>query len=397
MRRLLILAFILPLVAQAPTRRPLEGPAARGWSMVTLDGPAQRQRPSLWISDETGRSVPFLEVAEGRQQEAAHPPEGLRLGHDAQGRPTAAFQLGPHPGGQRLRLQVEPRDLPWVAHLAFERQGPGGTWVGWEPRPRPHAWQLGPGDEGLSLVLPDEAGAWRLTLRPVVGRAPRLTGLTLQEPASAWSLRAEERLPLNPEALPGGLWRLALPEHDAIQRLEVHLRPPVAPLRAELLVPRPDLEGRPQTPWPVGSRGALWALPALESEATVLDLDQPFSGAVLLLRLPSGAEPLQVVALGARATFAFPVEPDHRYFLHAGGGLHSAPGSLGSLASSFDPSRATHLKLGAPQADPHAIRPDVPTPSLWERGKGAWPYVIGLLALALAAAAARLLKPDGTP
>lgn len=393
MRHLFLLAFILPLLAQTPTRRPLEGSPARGWSLVTLDGPAQRQRPSLWISDEAGRSVPFLEMAEGRLQTAAHPPEGLRLGGDAQGRPTAAFQLGPATGGQRLHLQVEPRDLPWVAHLAFERQGPGGTWVGWEPRPRLHAWQLGPGDEGLAVALPDEPGAWRLTLRPVVGRAPRLTGLTLQEAPSAWSLRAEERLPITPEALPGGLWRLALPEHDAVQRLEVRLRPPVAPLHAELLAPRPDLEGRPQAPWPVGSHGALWALPAFESEATILELDQPFSGAALLLRLPPGAEPLAVAALGARATLAFPVEPDHRYFLHGGGGANPAPGSLGSLASSFDPAQATRLRLGSPEADPHAVLATPPTPTLWDRGKAAWPYVIGLLALALAAAALRLLKP----
>lgn len=387
------LALALGATAGEPTRRPLEGPPARGWARVTLDADAQRQRDGLWISDETGRSVPFLEVRRGHLDAAPAAPASLRLGTTDKGLPTAAFQVPPAPGGHRLRFQVAPLDLPWVARLEGARQGPGGAWVGFSPEPRPHVWQLRTGAEGLLIHLPDEPGAWRFTLRPVVGRAPRLTGLTLQTLGHSWSLEQEARLPLTPEPAGARTWRLSVPAGEAVHRLEVRLRPPVAPLAAELLEPLPDHDGRPAEPRLVPHGGALWALPAFDSQGTRLELATPFRNQHLLLRLPEGAEPLRVEAICARVSLAFPTEPDHTYFLHAGGAAKPAPGDLTSLAAGFDPDQAVPRTLGAAQADPHAVVAETVAPSVWERTRRAWPWIIGAVTLLLAGLASRLLRP----
>lgn len=389
---ILLFAAASALSAQALQRRPLTPPARSGWAAFTLDGEATRQRPTLWISDAEGRPMPFLEVQAGSRTAPPEAPRDLRLGRDAEGRPTAAFTVPAGPEGPVLHLEVEAQDRPWIARLLLERQGPGGAWVTWDPRPRPHVWDLGSGSEETRVALPAEPGPWRLTLRPVIGRAPRLTGLAFEARRTTWSLRTEARLPVALRAEGRGRWALDLPAGEDLRRLEVQLRAPAAPVNAELLAPRPPVDGKAQEPRPLPAHGALWALPALDSEGTTLTLDAAHDGP-LILQLPEGAEPTSVQAVCARATLAFPAEAGKAYYLHQGGAPSLAPGSLAALASGFDPDRAETLRLGRSESDPHGRLPEALAPTFWERQAKAWPWVIGLLAGALALLGLRLIKP----
>lgn len=391
-RAALLLALTVTLAAQGLQRRPLGAPARSGWGTVTLDAAATRQQGSLWISDAEGRPVPFLEVQAGGRTLPAVVPDGLRLGKDPAGRPTAAFLVPADPGERVLRLEVEAQDRPWIARPLLERQGPGGTWVTWDPKPRPHVWDLGAGSVETEVTLPAEPGPWRLILKPVVGRLPRLTGLSFASRTTTWTLATEARFPLAFEPAGPGTWALALPQGEDLRRLEVQLRPPAAPLRAELLIPRPPVEGRPQPPIPLPAHGALWALPALDSEGTTLTLEAPHHGP-LLLRLPEGAEPIAIQALCGRATLAFPAEAGRRYFLHSGGARRQAPGDLATLQAGVDPQAAESLSLGPAEADPHGQAETIPTPSLWDRTASLWPWLMGGLVALLALFGLRLLRP----
>ncbi|HJV23899.1 MAG TPA: hypothetical protein VJ570_14445 [Holophagaceae bacterium] len=395
---LLLLAATAPSAQPALTRRPLQAPTRTGWARVTLDAEAQRRRKGLWISDAEGRPVPFQEMQEGTRTQNPGPIPGLRLGRDAGGRPSAAFELPPFPGGTPdLRLEVEAQDRPWIARVKFERQGPGGTWLLWDPRPRPHVWQFAGTEERLRVPLPAEPGPWRLTLIPVVGRAPRWTGLAFESTQGRWNLAREERVSARLQAEGSGRWRLSLPGGEDVRALDVKLRPPVGALQAELAVPQPPEEGRPREPRPLAHRGALWALPAFESEGTRLDLLEPFEGGDLLLTLPQGAEPLAVEALCARATLAFPAERGRAYFVHLGGTAKEAPGSLADLAHGFDPQQAEALTLGPTETDPHGYAVEASPITGWERVKGAWPWAVGALTVLLLALGLRLMKPSVPP
>lgn len=403
MRRLWLATFALlvagTLWAPPPLqRRPLALPSRSGWALVELDAPAHRQRAGLWISDETGRSVPFQDVREGTRIVNAGPLPELRLGRDDRDRPSAAFRLPAFSEGlSHLRLTVAAEDRPWIARVKLERMGPGGTWTLWDPRPRPHVWQWSPGDEGLTVPLPAEPGPWRLSLIPILGRPPRLTGLAFDPQRTSWNLARDEAVPATLRLEAVGQWRLSLPAGEEVHALDIRLRPPVGVLRPELAVPQAPSQGQAQEPRPIGHIGALWALPALESEGTRLDLLEHFKGGDLLLRLPEGAEPLSVHALCRRSTLAFPAELGHAYFLHLGGSRKEAPGNLAAQAASFDPRTAERLGLGIPEPDPHAWIAAPPAPMIWDRLKTAWPWFIGALTLALLAVGMRLLKPRPTP
>ena len=391
-RALVLLAALAPLSAQGLQRRPLSPPAKTGWATLTLDADATRQRRTLWLSDADGRPLPVLDVRAGAHATAPAAPKDLRLGRDAEGRPTAAFTVPAGPEGPVLRLDLEPQDRPWITRLQLERRGPGGAWITWDPKPRPHLWDLGAGTEEHRVALPAEPGPWRLTLRPIVGRAPRLAGLAFEAQLRTWSLATEARLPLAFRAEGAGRWRLDVPEGEDLRRLEVQLRAPAAPLHARLLAPRAPVDGKAQEPTPLPVHGALWALPALDSEGTTLTLDAPHDGP-LLLDLPDGAEPVSVQAICARATLAFPAEAGHAYFLHQGGARRTAPGDLAALAAGFDPDRAEALKLGPAEADPHGRAETAEPRTFWDRSAKAWPWVIGVLVAGLAVFGLRLIKP----
>lgn len=392
---LLTLLALTAFADEAPLqRRALTRPTRAGWAMVELDGAAQRQRTTLWISDAEGHPIPFQDMREGTRRETPGPIPDLRLGRDAEGRPAATFTLPTFPGGTpRLRLAVAAQDRPWIARVKLERQGPGGTWLLWDPRPRPHVWQWADRDEELTVPLPAEPGPWRATLVPILGRAPRWTGLTFDVQQGTWNLRREERLPLTAAPEGPGRWRLAIPEGEPVRALEVRLRPPTAPLQAELAAPQPPVEGRASEPRTLAHQGALWNLPPFESEGTRLELLEGFSGGALLLRLPEGAEPLGVDAIATRGTLAFPAEPGQTYFLHLGGAVKPTPGTLAGFTEGFDPLKAERLTLGAPEADPQGLRAQAAPVTPWDRLAGAWPWLIGLATLGLLAFAARLLKP----
>lgn len=393
MRAILALLVLAPaLAAQALQRRPLSPPTRSGWASLTLDADATPARGTLWISDADGRPVPHLEVQAGAHLTPATRPGGLRLGRDAAGHPTAAFTVPPGPEGPVLRLEVEAVDRPWIARLRLERPGPGGPWITWDPKPRPHAWDLGAEVAELRVPLPAEPGPWRLTLLPVVGRPPRLTGLAFEARRTAWSLATEARQAVAFRAEAPGRWHLDIPPGEDLRRLEVQLRAPTAPVRPQLLRPQPPVDGKAQEPRLLPAHGALWALPALDSEGTTLTLDTPEDGP-LLLQLPEGAEPVAVQAVYARATLAFPAEAGRAYYLHTGGAVRRAPGSLASLASGFDPARAEALRLGAPEADPHGLAPSAKPRTVWDRIAKAWPWLIGALMGALVLAGIRLMKP----
>jgi hypothetical protein len=391
MRPLLALGLAcVALNAQTYTRRPLSTPARSGWALLSLDADAQRQSKGLWISDDQGRPVPFQEMHRGANAAQETPAPQQRLGRNDKGWPTAAFEL-PEGGPRTLRLQVDPVDRPWVARALLERQGPGGTWVLWDPRPRPHAWQLHR-EEGLSFELPAESGPWRLSLKPVVGRPPRLLGLTLTAPAEAWSLQEEAQLPVAFSAVGNGAWRLTLPEGESILSFDVHLKAPAAPLAAELLVP---LAERPQdlkAAQPLGHEGALWALPALESEASRLTLYGATGASTLFLRLPEGGEPDRIEARVHRATLRVPVEQGRSYWAHFGGTPKVAPGELGALPMAFDPKHTERLTLGAAVPDPEGHTASQPHDGLGRM----LPWAVGAAVLALAAVAWRLLQ-SGAP
>lgn len=390
MRHLLIGLASLSLIAQTFTRRPLTAPTRSGWALLTLDAEAQRHSRGLWISDEQGRPVPFQEMRRGTQAAQEHPAPQQRLGKNEKGWPTAAFQL-PEGGPHTLRLQVDAPDRPWVARARLERQGPGGTWVLWDPRPRPHAWQL-PREEGLSFELPDEPGAWRLSLQPVVGRPPRLTGLNLTAPEERWSLMEEARLSLPFSPVSPGVWRLSLPVGESAAALEIQLKAPAAPLRAELLLPSPDRPQDLRAARELAHDGALWALPALESEASTLTLFEPWETESLFLRLPEGAEPERIEARTHRATLRLPVEQGRVYWAHLGGDAKRAPGELGGLPVAFDPKRAEHLSLGAAVPDPDGWVANHSEDGL----RKALPWLVGAAVLVLAGFAWRLLQ-SGAP
>ena len=393
-RPLILLPLLVSLAAPAQglQRRPLSAPKQTGWATLTLDAEATRQRHALWLSDAAGRPLPSLEVRAGVHAAQTSVPGDLRLGRDAEGQPTAAFTVPKGSGGPVLRLDLEAPDRPWIARLQLERRGPGGAWIAWDPKPRPHLWDLGAGAEERRVALPDEPGPWRLTLRAVVGRAPRLTGLTFEAPQRSWSLTTEARFPVAFQAEGPGRWRVEVPKGEDLRRLEVQLRAPAAPVQAQLLVPRPPVEGKAQEPVFLPAHGALWALPALDSEGTSLTLDAPQDGP-LLLALPEGAEPVAIQAVCARATLAFPAEAGHAYFLHQGGARRQAPGDLAALASGFDPERAEALTLGPAEPDPHGQAEAVEAPTFWERQAKAWPWVIGVLVAGLAALGLRLMRP----
>jgi hypothetical protein len=110
----------------------------------------------------------------------------------------------------------------------------------------------------------------------------------------------------------------------------------------------------------------------------------------LMLTLPEGARLDAVKLLIRREVVLFPAEAGKTYFLHTGGRVKRAPGSLAALPES---SRAVYsrepLKLGSGEADPHGL------PILIQGAERTRPWlawVAGLAVLILGFFAWRLLR-----
>jgi hypothetical protein len=110
----------------------------------------------------------------------------------------------------------------------------------------------------------------------------------------------------------------------------------------------------------------------------------------LELTLPEGARLDDLKLLIRREVLLFPAEAGKAYFLHTGGRVKQAPGSLGALPES---SRAVYarepLRLGPAEADPHGL------PILIQGAERTRPWlawVAGLAVLILGFFAWKLLK-----
>jgi hypothetical protein len=109
------------------------------------------------------------------------------------------------------------------------------------------------------------------------------------------------------------------------------------------------------------------------------------------LSLPEGARLDSLKLLIRHEVLLFPAEAGKTYFLHVGGRIKQAPGSLAALP---DSSRAVYaqepLRLGPSEADPHGL------PLLIEGAERTRPWLVwvaGLAVLILGYSAWRLLKP----
>jgi hypothetical protein len=368
-------------------RRNVAPPAASGWARVVLDAEAQRDEAGLWISDATGRSVPFLRIREGLWAPQPLEVQHLNLGMDDQGRPSADFEVKLPPswqGGERARLRVDldlQGEAPWVAAVAAARERQGGGFLAYDAAPE-HLYDLSPSGRQNSLHLPWDGDRYRLALRTEQGRVPRIAGLRVwaETPPEAVSPTVLQATTVVPVAGKAGFWRVSLAGPDRVAGLEVVLVPPAAPLRVEVLSEAQDGAS-------LGS-AQLWNLPALDSRATRLDLPGTVTQS-LLLRLTEGARPESVQARIRRETLAFPVEAGQGYALHLGGAARPAPGDLGALPSSRILLSAAPLPLGPATPDPDGLPRRVEAGT---RARSWMPWVAGLAVLLLAAVAWRLLE-----
>jgi len=383
---------------RASLKRAAVAPAPEsGWARVVLGREAQQGFPDLWIGEPGGASVPFLVERDGLWAPRELRPSKLLLGRDGSGRPTAEFTLALPEAWQirdreHLHLQLDLEGAaPWVARVEVQRrlgEGPGITLERDEPL---HVFDLGEAGSRTEVVIPWDALHHRITLVPLQGAAPRLTGLSVQA-ATEPSLRTEDQTVtprLTQEA--DGTWILALEGPDRIVGAEVALRPPVAPVSPRFsLPPQPGPKGQPEAfGQPVSVSGLVWNLPALGSSATRLSLE-PVTTDRLRLHLPEGAQVASVKLLVRRDALLFPAEAGKAYSLHWGGLVKPAPGNLSALP---DSSRAVYQQaprtLGAAEADPEGLPRSVPREDPLRR----WlPWIAGVAVLGLGALALRLLR-----
>jgi hypothetical protein len=187
------------------------------------------------------------------------------------------------------------------------------------------------------FYIPWEAQTYRVTLVATQGAAPKITGLTLTASTRPEELQADqvvgprvERTEKSTES-----WALKL---DAAQRIvgaDVLLKPPVAPVQPQFTAKLEEYERTSRSSrtireaW-VASEGLLWNLPALGTKATRVSLG-PVVTDQLDLTLPEGARLDSVKLLIRREVLLFPAEAGKTYFLHTGGRVKRAPGSLAAL------------------------------------------------------------------
>lgn len=374
------------------SRRPVSPAAASGWARLPLDGQAQLAYPDLWLSDAEGVSIPFEVEREGlwqpRELELAH----VLLGRDARNRPTAEFTLKFPEGWQvrdrehlRVDLDLE-GEAPWVCRVEVDRRMQGSAFLRLEQDPPLHLFDLGMSEGKRGFYIPWDAQTYRVALASTQGAAPKITGVRVTASTRPEELQADEVATPRQEQADHG-WLLQLDSPQRLVGADVLLKPPVAPVRPHFTLPSKE-RGKSQESW-VSSEGLVWNLPALGTKATRVSLG-PVVADRLLLALPEGARLETVKLLVRREVLLFPAEAGKPYFLHTGGRVKQAPGSLGALPES---SRAVYsrepLKLGPGEADPHGL------PILIqgaERTRPWLPWVAGLAVLILGLAAWRLLK-----
>ena len=375
-------------------RRPVSRAAVSGWARLPLDGAAQLAYPELWLSDAEGVSIPFEVEREGlwqpRQLELAH----LLLGRDARNRPTAEFTLKFPEGWQvrdREHLKVELElegQAPWVCRVEVDRRMKESAFLRLERDTPIHLFDLGMAEGKRSFYVPWEAQTYRVTLVPTQGTAPKIAGVRLIASTRPEELQADERVTPRLEKGSGETWVLGLEAAQRIVGADVLLKPPVAPVQPQFTVPEKGPKKGTQGVW-VPSEGLLWNLPALETKATRLSLGPVVTDQVELT-LPEGARLDKVELLIRRDVLLFPAEAGKAYFLHTGGRVKRAPGSLAALP---DSSRAVYakepLRLGPAEGDPQGLPILIQGAELTRP----WlPWAAGLAVILLAFFAWRLLK-----
>ena len=386
-------------------RSPVSPAAVSGWARLPLDGNAQLAYPEVWLSDAEGVSIPFEVEREGLWQPRKMELSQLLLGRDAKDQPTAEFSLK-FPAGWQVRdrehLKVD-LDLegqaPWVCRVEVERRLPESAFLRLERDVPSHLFDLGMLDGQRGFYIPWDAQTYRVTLVSTQGVAPQITGLKVTASTRPEELQADEvvtpRVEKSEET--GGSserWALKLDSSQRVVGADVLLKPPVAPVQPQFKATVKE-SGRTSRSaqssyesW-VSSQGLLWNLPALSTKATRVSIG-PIVTDRLLLTLPEGARLDTVKLLIRREVLLFPSESGRAYFLHTGGRVKQAPGSLAALP---DSSRAVYsrepLKLGSGEPDPQGL------PILIqgaERTRPWLPWVAGLAVLILGFFAWKLLK-----
>ena len=396
---LFLLASLLP--AQQPTRRAITPSSRNGWARVVVDDDGA---DGIWIGDAEGRSVPFLWEADAHWASIPLGTAHAVWGKDAKGLSTGAFTLQAPQGFTRgdreqvkLDFALQASATPWACRVEVARRADGGAFVAVDDAPR-FLYDLGTDRRAASITIPWDADDWRVTLVPVQGAAPKLLGVSASACTLPSELRADE---IRPVPVPAGKdhgqttelawWHLALPSPARMTALQVHLRPPVAPVEISVLASAPPplpLGGGAEAERQIGS-ASLWNLPALGTEASRVSLDGSSVHGLRLLAPPS-VEVEGIAALIRHRRLFFPAEAGKTYFLHEGGLAKAAPGSLGELPAS---SRAFYegqpLALGAPEADPQAAVAAADPAAKLRR----WlPWGVGALVLLLGLWGVRLLK-----
>ncbi len=377
-------------------RRPISPTAASGWARLPLDAPSQRLLKGAWIGDAAGRSIPFLEAREGLWEARSLPLDHLLTGKDVKGHPTVEFSLKLPEGWQvgeresiRLDFDLDGR-APWVAQVKAERQRQdehgGGAFIAYDPVSPLHLYDLAPSGSRRSLDLPWDGDRYRLTLLASQGEAPRILNLSVRAETRPEALEAELALDaaLTPEPTKPHTWRLSLPDTERLVGLELALAPPVAPLRPEVHIG----DGVNDTEWYGGD--LVWNLPALNTRSTRIAL-APVQAKTLTLTLPEGATPLSARLLVRHQTLLFPAEAGQAYFLHLGGEVKPAPGSLSALPTIRTLAQRAPLTLSTAEPDaqglPHREGTD-------QRARPWMPWIAGLALLVLGAVAWRLFRNE---
>lgn len=382
-------------------RRPLSAPAQSGWARVRLDGSAQAKADTLWLGDGEGTSIPFLIERDGLWTPQDLETQHLLMGRNEAGNPSAEFGLK-LPEGWRVRerehlsLDLELQGIaPWAARVNVERQFAGGTWLRVETTLPPFVYDLGDGHGKRSLTLPWDGDRYRISLEPAQGKAPALKGLRVRAHTVPEALEVDERLTAF-ELLPkpssdAGIWQVHLPSRHRVVALDLHLRPPVAPIYASITIPRkPDPIQRPPSFW--GS-GPVWNLPALNAVATRIPLT-PRTLDTFQIQLPSNVALERVEVLVRREALLFPAEAGKAYFLHLGGRPKRAPGNLGALPPSRDIYTKVPLNLGTAEPDPQGLGRRIEG---GERTRGWLPWAVGGVVGLLLLVAWSFLKPPAEP